>query len=134
MQIMESLGGDQAWFDRFLAEHAAVFYYWMCIGFYLASPKNAYNFMQRVEHHAADTYSECRTHTHTHTAGHTHTHCRTYTHTHCRTHTQTQRAVQHPAVRMCVACSVCPCSIRMQPVSAACEVHCLSCYFSESAE
>ncbi len=26
LQIMESLGGDQAWFDRFLAEHAAVFY------------------------------------------------------------------------------------------------------------
>jgi len=58
-QIMESLGGDQAWFDRFLAEHAAVFYYWVCIAFYLVSPKNAYNFMQRVEHHAADTYSEC---------------------------------------------------------------------------
>jgi len=56
MQIMESLGGDQAWFDRFLAEHAAVLYYWVCIGFYLVSPKNAYNFMQRVEHHAADTY------------------------------------------------------------------------------
>eukprot|EP00983_Pelagomonas_calceolata_P066845 1149234-Pelagomonas_calceolata.AAC.9 len=59
VQIMESLGGDQAWFDRFLAEHAAVLYYWVCIGFYLVSPKNAYNFMQRVEHHAADTYSEC---------------------------------------------------------------------------
>mgnify|MGYP006283428017 CR=1 FL=1 len=57
-QIMESLGGDQAWFDRFLAEHAAVLYFWVCIGFYLVSPKNAYNFMQRVEHHAADTYSE----------------------------------------------------------------------------
>mmetsp|Transcript_27369 Transcript_27369/g.70484 ORF Transcript_27369/g.70484 Transcript_27369/m.70484 type:complete len:444 (-) Transcript_27369:618-1949(-) len=58
LQIMESLGGDQAWFDRFLAEHAAVLYYWVCIGFYLVSPKNAYNFMQRVEHHAADTYTE----------------------------------------------------------------------------
>eukprot|EP00197_Chlamydomonas_leiostraca_P009674 CAMPEP_0202865230 /NCGR_PEP_ID=MMETSP1391-20130828/5395_1 /ASSEMBLY_ACC=CAM_ASM_000867 /TAXON_ID=1034604 /ORGANISM="Chlamydomonas leiostraca, Strain SAG 11-49" /LENGTH=443 /DNA_ID=CAMNT_0049545039 /DNA_START=93 /DNA_END=1424 /DNA_ORIENTATION=+ len=58
LQIMESLGGDQAWFDRFLAEHAAVFYYWVLIGFYLVSPKLAYNFMQRVEFHAADTYEE----------------------------------------------------------------------------
>ncbi|GFH31862.1 ubiquinol oxidase, partial [Haematococcus lacustris] len=55
---MESLGGDQAWFDRFLAEHAAVLYYWLLIAFYLVSPKVAYNFMQRVEHHAADTYCE----------------------------------------------------------------------------
>ncbi|KAL6765909.1 plastid terminal oxidase [Haematococcus lacustris] len=58
LQIMESLGGDQAWFDRFLAEHAAVLYYWLLIAFYLVSPKVAYNFMQRVEHHAADTYCE----------------------------------------------------------------------------
>jgi hypothetical protein len=57
-QIMESLGGDQAWFDRFLAEHAAIMYYWMLIGMYLVSPKLAYNFMQRVEHHAADVYGE----------------------------------------------------------------------------
>ncbi len=32
---------------------------WLLIAFYLVSPKLAYNFMQRVEHHAADTYSEC---------------------------------------------------------------------------
>lgn len=32
LQIMESLGGDRLWFDRFLAEHAAVFYYWVMIG------------------------------------------------------------------------------------------------------
>jgi hypothetical protein len=25
---MESLGGDRSWSDRFVAEHAAVFYYW----------------------------------------------------------------------------------------------------------
>ena len=25
--IMESLGGDQAWVDRFIAQHAAVVYY-----------------------------------------------------------------------------------------------------------
>ncbi|GLC63666.1 hypothetical protein PLESTF_000061000 [Pleodorina starrii] len=57
LQIMESLGGDRAWFDRFVAEHAAVFYYWVLILFYLVSPRMAYNFMQRVELHAADTYS-----------------------------------------------------------------------------
>ncbi|PNW85119.1 hypothetical protein CHLRE_03g172500v5 [Chlamydomonas reinhardtii] len=57
LQIMESLGGDRAWFDRFIAEHAAVFYYWVLIAFYLVSPRMAYNFMQRVELHAADTYS-----------------------------------------------------------------------------
>ena len=28
LQIMEALGGDLRWGDRFLAEHAAVFYYW----------------------------------------------------------------------------------------------------------
>lgn len=59
-QIMESLGGDRAWFDRFIAEHAAVFYYWVLIAFYLVSPRMAYNFMQRVELHAADTYCEQR--------------------------------------------------------------------------
>mmetsp|Transcript_11681 Transcript_11681/g.25046 ORF Transcript_11681/g.25046 Transcript_11681/m.25046 type:complete len:421 (+) Transcript_11681:151-1413(+) len=58
LQIMESLGGDQVWFDRFLAEHAAILYYWVLIFFYLVSPKLAYNFMQRVEFHAADTYTE----------------------------------------------------------------------------
>ncbi|MEW5317719.1 MAG: hypothetical protein WDW38_008998 [Sanguina aurantia] len=57
LQIMESLGGDQLWFDRFLAEHAAILYYWVIIGFYLVNPKLAYNFMQRVELHAADTYA-----------------------------------------------------------------------------
>lgn len=57
LQIMESLGGDQMWFDRFLAEHSALLYYWLLIFFYLVNPKVAYNFMQRVEHHASDTYS-----------------------------------------------------------------------------
>lgn len=29
LQIMESLGGDQYWSDRFLGQHAAIFYYWV---------------------------------------------------------------------------------------------------------
>jgi ubiquinol oxidase len=55
---MESLGGDQLWFDRFLAEHAALAYYWGLILMYLLSPKNAYAFSELVEHHAADTYAQ----------------------------------------------------------------------------
>ncbi len=27
-QIMEALGGDQLWIDRFAAQHAAIIYYW----------------------------------------------------------------------------------------------------------
>lgn len=57
LQIMESLGGDRSWFDRFVAEHSAIAYYWLLIAFYLISPKVAYNFMQRVELHAMDTYA-----------------------------------------------------------------------------
>jgi len=56
LQIMESLGGDQLWFDRFLAEHAALVYYWVLIVFYLFSPRLAYMFSELVELHAMDTY------------------------------------------------------------------------------
>eukprot|EP00951_Prasinocladus_malaysianus_P049264 scaffold667768_cov67-Prasinocladus_malaysianus.AAC.1 len=50
---MEALGGDQvrvmavglplewlvhSWFDRFLAQHAAVFYFWLLCMFYAFSP------------------------------------------------------------------------------------------------
>jgi ubiquinol oxidase len=56
LQIMESLGGDQLWFDRFLAEHAALLYFWVLILFYLFSPRLAYMFSELVELHAMDTY------------------------------------------------------------------------------
>lgn len=46
---MESLGGDQYWVDRFLAQHAAVFYYWTVVGFFAISPSNAYTFSELVE-------------------------------------------------------------------------------------
>lgn len=55
---MESLGGDQLWFDRFLAEHSALAYYWVLIVMYLLSPKNAYAFSELVEWHATDTYTQ----------------------------------------------------------------------------
>mmetsp|Transcript_2078 Transcript_2078/g.9125 ORF Transcript_2078/g.9125 Transcript_2078/m.9125 type:complete len:485 (-) Transcript_2078:90-1544(-) len=56
--IMESLGGDQMWSDRFLAQHAAVFYYWVLILMWSLSPSLAYNFSELIEAHAVDTYAE----------------------------------------------------------------------------
>jgi ubiquinol oxidase len=32
LQIMESLGGDSLWLDRFMAQHGALVYYWVLIG------------------------------------------------------------------------------------------------------
>jgi Alternative oxidase len=49
LQIMEALGGDQLWLDRFLAYHAAVVYYWVLIVFYLFAPELAYNFSELIE-------------------------------------------------------------------------------------
>ena len=53
LQIMESLGGDQYWIDRFAAQHAAVFYYWVLVFFFAFSPELAYIFSELVEvrHH-----------------------------------------------------------------------------------
>ncbi|KAL1529002.1 hypothetical protein AB1Y20_010323 [Prymnesium parvum] len=56
--IMESLGGDQRWADRFLARHAAILYYWLLIFLWIASPTLAYNFSELIEAHAVDTYAE----------------------------------------------------------------------------
>lgn len=49
LQIMESLGGDQYWIDRFAAQHAAVFYYWVLVFFFAFSPELAYIFSELVE-------------------------------------------------------------------------------------
>ena len=49
LMIMEALGGDQLWVDRFMAQHAAVFYYWVLIGFFAFSPSLAYMFSEMVE-------------------------------------------------------------------------------------
>jgi hypothetical protein len=56
--IMEALGGDCHWFDRFAAQHAALIYYWLVVGLFLAAPEHAYNFSLLVEEHAFVTYSE----------------------------------------------------------------------------
>lgn len=35
--IMEALGGDRKWSDRFLGGHAAIFYYWCVVETALAA-------------------------------------------------------------------------------------------------
>jgi ubiquinol oxidase len=56
--IMESLGGDQRWVDRFFGQHAAFAYYWVLVGLWVISPSWAYNFSELIEAHAVDTYAE----------------------------------------------------------------------------
>lgn len=56
--IMESLGGNALWADRFLARHSALLYYMVLLVLFLFSPKTAYNSSELLEMHAVDTYSE----------------------------------------------------------------------------
>ncbi|KAL4562993.1 hypothetical protein LXL04_027024 [Taraxacum kok-saghyz] len=56
--IMEELGGNAWWFDRFLAQHIAVFYYFMTVFMYILSPRMAYHFSECVEGHAFETYDK----------------------------------------------------------------------------
>lgn len=56
--IMEELGGNTWWIDRFVAQHIAVFYYIMTVIMYAISPRMAYHFSECVEHHAYETYDK----------------------------------------------------------------------------
>lgn len=56
--IMEELGGDERFFDRFLAQHIALGYYALVIVLYLINPVEAYNLNEDVEEHAFATYDE----------------------------------------------------------------------------
>lgn len=56
--IMEELGGNAFWFDRFLAQHIAIFYYFMTAFMYALSPRMAYNLSECVERHAYSTYDK----------------------------------------------------------------------------
>ncbi|XP_010270059.1 PREDICTED: ubiquinol oxidase 4, chloroplastic/chromoplastic [Nelumbo nucifera] len=56
--IMEELGGNSWWLDRLLAQHIAVFYYFMTVFMYLLSPRMAYHFSECVEMHAYATYDK----------------------------------------------------------------------------
>jgi ubiquinol oxidase len=53
--IMEALGGDQRWAARALAQHAAVFYYFVLLLMFAVSPSAAYLFSVLLEGHAVDT-------------------------------------------------------------------------------
>ncbi|KAM1033590.1 hypothetical protein ACFX2I_036991 [Malus domestica] len=55
---LKELGGNAWWFDRFLAQHIAVFYYFMTAFMYLISPRMAYHFSECVESHAYSTYDK----------------------------------------------------------------------------
>jgi len=54
--IMEELGGNDKWSDRFVAQHTAFFYYWFVVSIYMINPILAYNLNQAVEEHAYETY------------------------------------------------------------------------------
>ncbi|MEG4108528.1 alternative oxidase [Microcoleus sp. S13_C5] len=56
--IMESLGGDRLWIDRFIAQHVAVAYYWVVVLIYMLFPSYAYYLMELIEGHAYHTYDE----------------------------------------------------------------------------
>lgn len=58
LKIMEDLGGADSWFDRFIAQHIAVAYYWIAFFIYLFNPTITYNLNQVVEEHAYATYDE----------------------------------------------------------------------------
>lgn len=54
--IIESLGGNRYFIDRFVARAGAFFYYWVIVLVYMLSPQAAYRFMQLVEERAYHTY------------------------------------------------------------------------------
>jgi ubiquinol oxidase len=56
--IMESLGGDRHWVDRFVAQHIAVAYYWVVVPLYMLFPQYAYYLMELIENHAYHTYND----------------------------------------------------------------------------
>jgi len=56
--IVEELGGNKYWIDRFVARAGAFAYYWIIVFAYMISPRSAYRFMQLVEEHAHHTYDE----------------------------------------------------------------------------
>jgi ubiquinol oxidase len=53
--IMEELGGNARFTDRFVAQHIAFFYYWLVTVLYMLAPPVAYNLNEHVERHAFDT-------------------------------------------------------------------------------
>jgi ubiquinol oxidase len=56
--IMESLGGDQRWWVRFMAQHSAIAYYVGLCLLWALSPTLSYKFSELLESHAVNTYSQ----------------------------------------------------------------------------
>jgi ubiquinol oxidase len=48
LRIMEELGGNAEFVDRWVAQHVAFFYYWVVIGLYVLNPRVAYNLNEQV--------------------------------------------------------------------------------------
>jgi len=55
---MESLGGDQPYYVRFLAQHSALAYYIALCMLWMMSPSLSYKFSEMLETHACDTYGQ----------------------------------------------------------------------------
>ena len=58
LKIMESLGGNSKWWNRFLARHGAMAYYGVLLVLFMVSPRLAYLSSELLEMHAVDTYTE----------------------------------------------------------------------------
>jgi len=58
LRIMESLGGNSLWWNRFMARHGAMAYYAVLMILYAVSPRLAYLSSELLEMHAVDTYEE----------------------------------------------------------------------------
>jgi len=56
--IQESLGGDQPFYVRFMAQHSALVYYLVLCVLWMASPSLSYKFSEMLETHAVDTYGQ----------------------------------------------------------------------------
>ncbi len=54
--IMEELGGNSLFMDRFIAQYIAFFYYWLVVLLYMTFPAVAYDLNKHVETHAYETY------------------------------------------------------------------------------
>jgi ubiquinol oxidase len=58
LRVMESLGGNSLWWNRFIARHGAMGYYIILMILYAVSPRLAYLSSELLEMHAVDTYEE----------------------------------------------------------------------------
>jgi ubiquinol oxidase len=58
LRVMESLGGNTLWWNRFLARHGAIAYYVILLLLYIFNPRIAYLSSELLEMHAVDTYTE----------------------------------------------------------------------------